>query len=79
MKFAALTALSFIASAVAQDPANGWLAFSSAYPPIAGQRLTFMSATWVNLDNAKDSSSFYSPWFGCDTTDNLNLLQPVNP
>ena len=50
-----------------------------ALPPIKGQRLTYMSATWVNLDNARNSNSFYSPWFGCDTTDNLNLLQPVNP
>ena len=25
------------------------------------------------------SNSFYSPWFGIDASDNLNLLQPVNP
>ena len=25
------------------------------------------------------SRSFYSPWFGMDPDDNLNLLQPVNP
>ena len=79
MKFAALATLSFIASAVGQDPAEGWLGYAQALPPIQGQRLTFMSATWINLDNAKTSSSFYSPWLGCDSTDNMNLLQPVNP
>ena len=25
----------------------------------------------------RQSNSFYSPWFGMDPPDNLNLLQPV--
>jgi len=29
--------------------------------------------------NAISSSTFYSPWFGMDPADNLNLIQPVNP
>lgn len=65
----------------AQDPAGGWLGYARALPPSGkpGQRLTKISARWKNLRNPTPSQSFYSPWFGIDTADNLNLLQPVNP
>lgn len=76
---AAISLLSLAAGALAQDPAQGWLAYSRVLPSTKGQRLTYISAKWKNLANARSSQSFYSPWFGIDTTDNLNLLQPVNP
>jgi hypothetical protein len=38
-----------------------------------------MDAYWKVGATPRNSGSFYSPWFGSDTTDNLNLIQPVNP
>lgn len=35
--------------------------------------------TWTVGADAKASRAFYSPWFGMDPADNLNLIQPVNP
>ncbi len=80
MLSAAILASAFALTA-AQDPAEGWLAYARALPPSGkpGQRLTKISARWKNLKNPRPSQSFYSPWFGIDTADNLNLLQPVNP
>ncbi len=77
----ALIAAAALATAAAQDPAQGWLAYARALPPSGkpGQRLTYISARWKNNANPRNSNSFYSPWFGIDTADNLNLLQPVNP
>ena len=33
----------------------------------------------MNLGVPKQGGAFYSPWFGIETSDNLNLFQPVNP
>ena len=38
-----------------------------------------MDGWWPVGATPKRSQSFYSPWFGIDASDNLNLLQPVNP
>lgn len=35
--------------------------------------------TWTISEEASRSRAFYSPWFGMDPGDNLNLIQPVNP
>ena len=61
----------------AQDPAGGWLGYAQALPPASSPnaRLTLMSARWKVASNPRRSNSFYSPWFGCDTQDNLNLMQ----
>jgi len=64
---------------VAQDPADGWMAYAVGKVPTGTQRITFIEMSWTVSDNAKSSSAFYSPWFGMDPPDNLNLLQPVNP
>jgi len=34
---------------------------------------------WNVGQNPKRSMAFFSPWFGMDPSDNLNLIQPVNP
>ena len=63
----------------AKDPAQGWMSYATAN--CTGKRITSYEAKWkvspepTNPNNA----AFYSPWIGMDTTDNLNLLQPVNP
>jgi hypothetical protein len=67
-----------LAGAAAQDPAGGWLGYATDSCP-GGSRLTFMDAYWKVGATPRNSGSFYSPWFGSDTTDNLNLIQPVNP
>jgi hypothetical protein len=72
----ALCLLAF--GAYAQDPAQGWMGYAvGTYP--GGGRITFMEAYWKCGATPRTSSSFYSPWFGIETSDNLNLLQPVNP
>ena len=35
--------------------------------------------TWTVGADPKRSFAFFSPWFGMDPADNLNLIQPVNP
>jgi len=65
-------------SVFAQDPAQGWLGYATATCP-PGTKITHIEAKWNVGSNPRPSSAFYSPWFGVDTSDNLNLLQPVNP
>lgn len=38
-----------------------------------------MEAKWVVGQNPKQGGAFFSPWFGIESSDNLNLIQPVNP
>jgi hypothetical protein len=47
--------------------------------PAGTQRITKLDMKWKVGGNAKPSGSFYSPWFGMDPADELNLIQPVNP
>eukprot|EP00026_Physarum_polycephalum_P016542 Phypoly_transcript_17470.p1 GENE.Phypoly_transcript_17470~~Phypoly_transcript_17470.p1 ORF type:complete len:224 (+),score=34.94 Phypoly_transcript_17470:84-755(+) len=63
---------------VAQDPAEGWLAYAEGTYPGA-TRITSLEAKWVVPDNPKRKGAFFSPWFGIESSDNLNLIQPVNP
>jgi hypothetical protein len=65
--------------ASAQDPAHGWMAYAVGKLPSGAERITKLDMTWTVGENAKRSSAFYSPWFGMDPADNLNLVQPVNP
>ena len=43
------------------------------------ERITRMEMTWTVGAAPPRSGSFFSPWFGMDPSDNLNLIQPVNP
>jgi hypothetical protein len=64
----------------AQDPANGWLGYARGVNPDGGTvPITFIEAWWTNLKEPSNKNCFYSPWFGIETSDNLNLIQPVNP
>jgi len=74
--------LSVIATIVvivsAQDPASGWMGYArgtSADPGI----ITYVEAKWRVPSNPLTSGAFFSPWFGIEASDNLNLIQPVNP
>jgi len=73
-----LCALALVTGAAAQDPPQGWLGFATGTNPNGG-RITHAEAKWVVLDNPTEGGCFYSPWFGVETSDNLNLFQPVNP
>jgi hypothetical protein len=65
--------------AVAQDPANGWIAYAVGEAPAGTGRITSLEMTWKVSSSPSRGSAFYSPWFGMDPSDNLNLIQPVNP
>ncbi len=38
-----------------------------------------MEAKWKVGALPAVGGAFYSPWFGVESSDNLNLIQPVNP
>lgn len=78
MKF--LLVLAALVSLInAQDPAQGWLAYATGVSPTGTGRLTHVSAKWRVPANPVTPGAFYSPWFGIEASDNLNLIQPVNP
>jgi len=64
---------------LAQDPAEGWMAYAVGEVPSGVERITRMEMSWKVSTGAPNSRAFYSPWFGMDPADNLNLIQPVNP
>jgi len=43
------------------------------------ERVTRLEMKWKVGETPKSSQAFFSPWFGLDPDDNLNLIQPVNP
>ena len=67
-----------LANVVAQDPAHGWMAYAVGTMP-HGERITRLEMTWMVGAAPRRSNAFFSPWFGMDPSDNLNLVQPVNP
>eukprot|EP01062_Namystynia_karyoxenos_P017578 TRINITY_DN1647_c0_g1_i6.p1 TRINITY_DN1647_c0_g1~~TRINITY_DN1647_c0_g1_i6.p1 ORF type:complete len:591 (+),score=265.75 TRINITY_DN1647_c0_g1_i6:124-1773(+) len=68
-----------LAGAAAQDPASGWMAYAVGTVPAGTERITRLEMTWTVGQDPPRSFSFFSPWFGMDPADNLNLVQPVNP
>lgn len=80
MKFLAVGLAALCASAVAQDPAQGWMAYAVGTNPNATGILTRVEAKWVvGGTPTNGGSAFYSPWIGIEASDNLNLIQTVNP
>jgi len=75
----AAVAASLVATVAAQDPANGWMAYAVGAIPSQFERITRLEMTWTVGEAPKNNNAFYSPWFGMDPADNLNLVQPVNP
>lgn len=80
MRIIAVAVFAFIlhsAIIVAQDPAEGWLGYAKATYPQG--IITYIEAKWRVPDDPADGGAFFSPWFGIEASDNLNLIQPVNP
>ena len=75
-----VTALTSLAGlTLAQDPAEGWMAYAVGKVPEGTERITKIQMTWKVGATPRRSNAFFSPWFGMDPADNLNLVQPVNP
>lgn len=70
---------SLLSFAKAQDPAEGWMAYAVGDVPEKYERITSLEMTWKVSQDPPHGRAFYSPWFGMDPNDNLNLIQPVNP
>ena len=68
-----------LATAAAQDPAGGWMAYAVGQVPSGTDRITQLDMTWQVGADPNPTNAFFSPWFGMDPADNLNLIQPVNP
>lgn len=66
-------------SVYAQDPASGWMAYAVGAVPDTVERITRLEMTWQIGATPTTSRAYFSPWFGMDPDDNLNLIQPVNP
>jgi len=81
MHIAALTVtlLSVLLGVNAKDPATGWMAYAVGTLPQGVERITRLEMTWKVGAKPRNSMAFFSPWFGMDPGDNLNLIQPVNP
>lgn len=75
----AFVGASVLVAVAAQDPAPGWMAYAVGAIPEQYERITKLEMTWTVGEAPKSSSAFFSPWFGMDPADNLNLVQPVNP
>jgi len=67
------------AVAFGADPADGWLGYAMGENPGKTGIITFIEAYWLVPENPLVKGAFFSPWFGIETSDNLNLIQPVNP
>ena len=64
----------------AKDPVEGWLGYATGTNPASPDSIiTFMEAYWKVGELPVKNGCFYSPWFGIETSDNENLIQPVNP
>jgi len=74
-----LSIAALVALVAAQDPAPGWMGYAQGLSPNGHGRITYIEAKWKVGQNPTVGGAFYSPWFGIDTSDNMNLLQPVNP
>jgi hypothetical protein len=55
------------------------MAYAVGKVPTGTERITKLEMTWKVSDDPSPSFAFFSPWFGMDPADNLNLIQPVNP
>ena len=67
------------ASGYSQDPASGWLGYAMGSSPNGSGIITYIEAKWVVPSDPVKKGAFFSPWFGIESSDNLNLIQPVNP
>lgn len=54
-------------------------AYAVGTVPSGTRRITRFEAKWTVGTSPYSSSAFFSPWFGMDPSDNMNLIQPVNP
>jgi len=77
--FAAAAATLLVGTTTAQDPAGGWMAYAVGQVPDGVERITHLEMRWKVSQDPRPSQAFFSPWFGMDPADNLNLIQPVNP
>ncbi|EDQ92848.1 uncharacterized protein MONBRDRAFT_35477 [Monosiga brevicollis MX1] len=75
-----MLAAATLALAAAQDPAEGWMGYAKGVSPRGTGVITHAEAKWKVLSKPNNAANaFYSPWFGIESSDNLNLIQPVNP
>eukprot|EP01090_Pellita_catalonica_P010974 TRINITY_DN22437_c0_g1_i1.p1 TRINITY_DN22437_c0_g1~~TRINITY_DN22437_c0_g1_i1.p1 ORF type:complete len:235 (+),score=34.41 TRINITY_DN22437_c0_g1_i1:32-736(+) len=79
MKITAFCFCLFFVFAWTKDPASSWLGYAKGVNPSGEGILTYIEAKWKVPSNPKYSGAYYTPWFGIETSDNMNLLQPVNP
>ena len=70
----------FIYCVMGQDPASSWLGYAKAVKPnnTMNEIITRIDVYWKNCNNPTRDGCRFCPWFGIESSDNLNLIQPVN-
>ena len=63
-----------------QDPASSWLGYAKAVSQndSTANIITKIEVYWKNPNNPTRDGCRFCPWFGIETSDNYNLIQPVN-
>ena len=63
-----------------QDPASSWLGYAKAVQRNNSSEaiITQIEVYWENPSNPTRDGCRFCPWFGIETSDNYNLIQPVN-
>eukprot|EP01084_Bolivina_argentea_P320400 555908_1 len=62
-----------------QDPAGSWLGYAKAVKANnTDEIITRIDVYWKNANNPTRSGCRFCPWFGIESSDNENLIQPVN-
>eukprot|EP01084_Bolivina_argentea_P271777 462528_1 len=76
----AVVFVAVISCVISQDPASSWLGYGKAVKPnnTDDEIITRIDVYWKNCDNPTRSGCRFCPWFGIESSDNLNLIQPVN-
>eukprot|EP00483_Globobulimina_turgida_P008208 UN08224 len=74
-----VTFLFLLSCVFGQDPASGWLGYAKAVKANnTHEMITRIEAYWKNAANPTRGGCRFCPWFGIESSDNFNLIQPVN-
>lgn len=80
MAMLSLIGILLFGGVLGQDPASSWLGYAKAVSQNndTDNIITKIEVYWKNPSNPTRDGCRFCPWFGIETSDNYNLIQPVN-
>ena len=80
MAASSLIVVLLLGCVLGQDPAQSWLGYAKAVQSnhTSQDIITKIEVYWTNPSNPTRDGCRFCPWFGIETSDNYNLIQPVN-